>query len=100
MTKPIGNTDMNNTLIKFCEVESRASEIYSKGYTSKEIIYDQLKSEFGRSYLSILLLGIEAAAESWNFHDDAGPWLRDLKEKAGFFTNDDLISTREYVKYN
>jgi len=91
---------MNNTLIKFCEVELRASEIYSKGYTSKEIIYDQLESEFGRSYLSILLLGIEAAAASWNFHDDAGPWLRDLKEKAGFFTNDDLISTRHYVKFN
>lgn len=91
---------MNNTLIKFCEVELRASKIYSKGYQSRDIIYDQLKSEFGRPYLHVLLLGIEAAAESWNFHDDAGPWMRDLKEKAGFFTREDLTSTREYVKYN
>ena len=91
---------MNNTLIKFCEVELRASEIYSKGYQPIDVVYSQLKSEFSPAHHNILILGLEAAAESWNFQDDAGPWLRDLKEKAGFFTNDDLISTRHYVKYN
>lgn len=89
---------MNKTLVKFCKVEQRAAQIYSNGYKPKDEIYDSLKSEFGPSYQSVLLIGIEAAAASWNFHDDVGPWMRDLKEIAGYFTGDDLQSTRIYVK--
>lgn len=91
---------MNRTLVKFCEVAQRAEEIYSSGYKPKDVVYDQLESEFGRSYQSVLLIGLESAAETWNFHDDSGPWMRDLKEKAGHFTRDDLESTKIYVKYN
>lgn len=90
---------MNKILVKFCEVEQRALQIYSNGYKPKDEIYDSLKWEFEPSYQDVLLIGIEAAAASWNFHNDVGPWMRDLKEKAGHFTRDDLESTRIYAKY-
>ena len=90
---------MNNTLIKFCEVERRAIEIYKDGYVHKDVVYDQLESEFPRSYSKVLLIGLEAAAEGCNFHGDTGPWMRDLKEVAGYITIEDLSSARRYIKY-
>ena len=91
---------MNKTLEKFCEVEHRALSIYKEKYRPKDEMYHLLLSEFGKRYESILLLALESAAASYNFHDDSGPWMRDLKEKAGHFTLEDLQSTRIYVKYN
>ena len=91
---------MNLTLEKFCEVELRALSIYKEKYTTKDQLYDQLLAEFGNSYKNVILLAIEAAAEASNFHHDVGPWMRDLKEKAGHFTLEDLKSTRIYVKSN
>lgn len=90
---------MNNTLVKFCEVERRAFEIYKDGYVPKDTVYDVLESEFPRSYHKVLLIGLEAAAEGCNFHGDTGPWMRDLQEIVGYVTFDDLRAARRYIKY-
>lgn len=91
---------MNQTLVKFCEVERRAAQIYSNGYKPKGEVFNILESEFDECYSSVLLIGLESAAEAYNFHDDVGPWMRDLKENAGHFTYDDLQSTRHFIKFN
>ena len=90
---------MNKTLIKFCEVEKRAFEIYKDGYVLKDTVYDILKNEFPQSYSRVLLIGLEAAAEGCNFHGDTGPWMRDLQEIVGYVTFEDLRSARRYTKY-
>lgn len=90
---------MNRILKKFCEVELDALNLYSDGYKPKNEVYDILNKKFGKSYQNVILLGLEAAAQANNFHNDSGPWMRDLKVLAGFFTIDDLNSMRHFVKF-
>lgn len=88
---------INRTLLNFCEVKKRALELYSEKYRTKDVMYDLLEAEFGRSYRNVILIGIEAAAECWNFRNDIGPWMRDLKEKAGYFTSSELKLADSYA---
>lgn len=89
---------MNHIIDKFCEVESYAISIYNSGYKPKDEIYDILESKFGKRYNNVLLIALEAAAESFNFHKDTGPWMRDLREKAGHFTSSELRLARQEWK--
>ncbi len=92
---------MNNSLKKFCETELFALSLYKnrRNFNSKDEIYDLVREKFPRNR-AFILLAVEAAAECWNFHHESGPWMRDLKEKAGFFTADDLKAMRIFVKYS
>lgn len=86
-------------LLKFVTAEKYALELYKNraNFSSKLEIVELCKKRFPAN--KFVLLAVESAAESWNYHDETGPWYRDLQEQVGVISYNDLKWARNYDKY-
>lgn len=85
-------------LYNFAKAEAYACELYGnrEKYASKEEILKLVRKKFKNNKFT--LIATEAAAESWNYHDETGPWYRDLTDKIGNFTYTELREARNKLK--
>ena len=86
-------------LVKFARAEAYACDLYAdrKKHGSKKEIIKLVRKKFKSN--KYILEAVEAGAESWNYHNETGPWYDDLKKKIGFFRHNDLVDARKMVKY-
>lgn len=91
-------SQIRRKLYSFAKVEKYACELYSKRsqYADSESIFKCVKRKFPSN--KYVLEATEAAAESWNYHDETGPWFSELKRKIGPFFMDELSYARKRVK--
>lgn len=87
---------MNKILVNFCKIEKAALGFYAKrsSFSSKGEIFDILKKRFPKQQDLLIFIALDAAAEAFNFHNETGPWKRDLHKLAGRFSDSDLKLTR------
>lgn len=86
-------------LLSFAKVEAYACDLYEdrKKHGSKEEILKLVRKKFRNNKFT--LIATEAAAESWNYHNETGPWYRDLTDKIGYFNYNDLHDARKKVDH-
>jgi hypothetical protein len=85
-------------LRNFAKAELYACELYAnrKQYASKDEILKLVRKKFRNNKYTIQ--ATDAAAESWNYHRETGPWYDELTKKIGYFKRDDLYKARKTVK--
>lgn len=91
---------MNKTLVNFCKIEKLALTYYAKrsSFASKRDIFDILAKRFPKQQDLLIFIALDAAAEAFNFHNETGPWKRDLLKLAGHFSDSDLKLARILCK--